>query len=180
MTAILVRTTTPLINPDLYRRINEGNVAQAAFPIAEITNLFQALIGPLEGVLLALAGLVIVVAGIGVMVSIYNSMNDRRRDIAVMRALGAGRGTVLTIVLLESILLALAGGACGFVLGHLLIGALSPQIVAHTGVSIGLFEYEQHEFILVPVLIALAAIVGFLPALSAYRTDVAKVLSNSP
>ena len=64
----------------------------------------------LEWVLLALAGLVIVEAGMGIMVSIYNSMSDRRRDMAVMRALGAGRRTVLTIVLLESILLALAGG----------------------------------------------------------------------
>jgi putative ABC transport system permease protein len=180
VTAILVRVANPFASQDLYNQINEGQVAQAVYPALEITKLFQGIVGNMERILLVLAGLVIVVAGLGILVSIYNSMSDRRRDIAVMRALGAERRTVLTIVLLESILLALAGGVAGFVLGHVLIGALSPQIVAHTGVAIGLFAFDQYELMLVPLLIVLAAAAGFLPGLAAYRTDVAKVLSTSP
>ncbi len=49
--------------------------------------------------MLGLAILVVVVAGIGILVSIYNSMNDRRHEIAVMRALGARRATVMSIIL---------------------------------------------------------------------------------
>ncbi|HEY5312132.1 MAG TPA: FtsX-like permease family protein [Pirellulales bacterium] len=180
VTAILVRAANQFVSPDLYNQINEGQVAQAVYPALEITKLFQGIVGNVERILLVLAGLVIVVAGLGILVSIYNSMSDRRRDIAVMRALGAERRTVLTIVLLESILLALAGGVAGFVLGHVLIGALSPQIVAQTGVAIGLFAFDQYELMLVPLLIVLAAAAGFLPGLAAYRTDVAKVLSTSP
>jgi putative ABC transport system permease protein len=180
VTAILVRAANPFVSQDLYNQINEGQVAQAVYPASEITRLFQGIVGNVERILLVLAGLVIVVAGLGILVSIYNSMSDRRRDIAVMRALGAERRTVLTIVLLESILLALGGGVAGFVLGHVLISALSPQIVAHTGVAIGLFAFDRYELMLVPLLIVLAAAAGFLPGLAAYRTDVAKVLSTSP
>ena len=57
--------------------------------------------------------MVVIVAGIGILVSIYNSMSERRHEIAVMRALGARRNTVMLIVLLESILLALGGGLLG-------------------------------------------------------------------
>jgi putative ABC transport system permease protein len=179
VTAILIRTNNPLWNPYIYKAVNKGQVAQAVFPASEIYQLFQGIVGNLEWLLLLLAGLVVVVAGIGVMVSIYNSMNDRRREIAIMRSLGASRQTVLAIILLESILLALGGGGAGFLLGHALLGVLSPLIVAHTGVSIGLFQFDGYELILIPGLIALASLVGYLPGLAAYRTDVAKALAGS-
>jgi putative ABC transport system permease protein len=97
-----------------------------------------------------------------------------------MRALGARRTTVMAVILLESILLALGGGLLGILLGHGLIQALDPIIVGQTGVSIGLLQFEQVELILIPLLVALAAIVGFLPSLAAYRTDVAKALTDRP
>jgi putative ABC transport system permease protein len=86
----------------------------------------------------------------------------------------------MIIVLLESILLALGGGACGWLLGHLLVWSLNPWLMAHTGVGIGLFQFVPLELVIIPGLIALAAIVGYLPALVAYRTDVAKALSATP
>ncbi len=179
VTAVLIRTNNPLWNPYIYKAVNKGQVAQAVFPASEIYQLFQGIVGNLEWLLLLLAGLVVVVAGIGVMVSIYNSMSDRRREIAIMRSLGASRQTVLAIILLESILLALGGGGAGFLVGHTLLGLLSPLIVAHTGVSIGLFQFDGYELILIPGLIALASLVGYLPGLAAYRTDVAKALMGS-
>jgi putative ABC transport system permease protein len=122
----------------------------------------------------------VIVAGISILVSIYNSMSERQHDIAVMRALGAGRSTVMVIVLLESILLALGGGVIGWMLGHFLIWALNSWLMAFTGVAIGLFQFVPLELVIIPGLIVLAAIVGYLPALVAYRTDVAKALSASP
>ena len=65
--------------------------------------------------------MIVIVSGIGILVSIYNSMSERQHEIAVMRALGAGRRTVMLLVLLESILLSLAGGLAGWVVGHALI-----------------------------------------------------------
>lgn len=182
VTAVLIRTNPKniLANKLLQRIINKGRDAQAVQPAVEIFSLFDTIISNLQLLLLALAVLVIAVAGIGIMVSIYNSMSDRRRDIAVMRSLGARRSTVMTIILLESILLSLGGGIVGFLLGHGLIGLASPWIVAQTGVSIGLFEFDWRELVLVPGLMLLASAVGFLPAMSAYGTDVSKALSTAP
>jgi putative ABC transport system permease protein len=195
VTAILLRTKTdnPIAGVALPRTINKEQVAQAVLPIREIYNLFNGIIGPFKTILLCLGGLVVAVAGIGVMVSIYNSMSDRQRDIAIMRSLGASRNTVMWVVLLESIMLSVLGGLGGVLLGHGLIAALNPYITAQTGVSIGLLEFATQtvrlfnrdwhvawELVLIPGLVLLASVVGFLPAMAAYRTDVAKALTASP
>jgi len=179
VTAILVRTD-PFRGTQLPTIVNEGSVAQAVLPIKEIANLFKGLVGPVRLLILMLAILVVVEAGIGMMVAIYNTMSERRREIAVMRALGAQRRTVLSIILLESILLALLGGLAGVALGHGLVAIASPLVETYAGISVGAFAFDILEVYLVPGLIALAAVVGYLPAMAAYRTDVAKTLSASP
>jgi putative ABC transport system permease protein len=120
------------------------------------------------------------VAGISIMVSIFNSMNDRRHEIAIMRALGARRVTVMLTILVESILLSLIGGFFGLLLAHGIIGACSPLIANWTGVAVGMLQFQTRELILIPGLILLASAVGYLPALSAYKTDVARALTNTP
>ena len=164
----------------LRRKINDGPVAQAVAPRVVIDELFDNIIGNVQIVLLIMAVLIVVVAGMGIMVSIYNSMSDRRHDIAVMRALGANRTTIMAVVLLESILLSLGGGGIGLLLGHGLIGLLSPIIVEETGVAVGLVQFQLAELYLIPGLIVLASLVGYLPAVAAYRTDVARSLTTTP
>ncbi|MGO8744891.1 MAG: ABC transporter permease [Thermoguttaceae bacterium] len=161
-------------------KISEELDAQAVAPVKEIAALLEGIVGNIQLVLLILAVLIVVVAGIGILVSIYNSMNDRRHEIAVMRALGARRSTVMAIILLESILLALGGGAIGLVLGHSLTAILAPVIAANTHVSVNALQFQGSELILIPGLIALASLVGYLPAVIAYRTDVAQSLISSP
>jgi putative ABC transport system permease protein len=180
LTAILVRTSSPAASIRLPNLINEGSAAQAVLPVREVRSLFDAIVGPIETVLLVLTGLIVVVSGVGILVSIYNSMSERRREIAVMRALGARRSTVRTIVLLESMLLSLTGGLTGWVLGRTMIAALSPAIAVRTGVVIGFPPMIPAELALVPALIVLSALAGYLPAMTAYRTDVAKALASAP
>ena len=185
VTAILIRTEGPdsdfmFLAMGLVDAVNEGDKAQAVHPAQVIRNFFDKVVGNVQLLLLVLAVLVVVVAGIGIMVSIYNSMNDRRHDIAVMRALGASRAVVMTVILLESILLSLGGGVAGLLLGHGLIGALSPTIATHLGVPISALDFQWNELVLIPGLTILATVVGFLPAISAYRTDVAKSLTAAP
>jgi putative ABC transport system permease protein len=180
VTAILLLLENDAYSLGLAKRINKGRIGQAVFPAREVATLFEGLVGHVRVILLVFAVLVVVVAGIGVLVSIYNSMSDRSREIAVMRALGARRSTVMLVVLLESILLSLLGGIGGVLLGHGAIAALSPIIVQWTGVSIHAFQFEFAELIIIPALVALAALVGYLPALTAYRTDVDKALSAAP
>jgi putative ABC transport system permease protein len=166
--------------PELIKKINKDSVAQAVLPIREMTTMFSTFVDPLRIVLLSLTVIIIIVSGIGILVSIYNSMNERQHEIAVMRALGAGRRKVMALVLLESILLSLGGGLAGWVVGHGLIAGLSPWIALQTGVSIGYLQFVGYELVIIPGLIVLASLVGYLPAMSAYRTDVAKALSATP
>ncbi len=198
VTSILIRTVSGLVTMGLRNTVNEGQQAQAVLPIAEIYSLFQNIVGPIQAVLLVITVLICVVSGVSILVSIYNSMSDRRHEIAVMRALGAGRTKILIVVLLESVMLALGGGFLGWFSGHLLIGGLASRIIEErTGVTIGFFDFAppvklfellgespiidwgvSSELLLIPGLILLAIVVGFLPALAAYRTDVAKALST--
>ncbi|MDR0610535.1 MAG: ABC transporter permease [Planctomycetaceae bacterium] len=150
---------------------------QAVQPVKEITVLLGSIVGNIQMVLLFLAVLVVFVAGIGTMVSIYNSMSERKQEIAIMRALGARRFTMMSIILLESILLSLGGGALGLLLGHVLIGGMSPWITEYTGIIVRSWSFQWTEVMLVPGLIILASLVGFLPAAVAYKQDVATSLA---
>ncbi len=181
LTSILVLCNSPLGPTVLDTVINKGEdrIAQAVAPTREIASLLDRVVGPMRLVLLVLTIMIVIVAGISILVSMYNSMSERSHDIAVMRALGASRGAVMTIILLESILLALGGGLIGVLLGHAMIGLASPYVVERTGITLSMFEFDRWELVLIPGLMVLATLVGFLPALSAYRTDVAKALSGS-
>lgn len=140
VSAILVRTSNPMFAQGLHTAVNEGQYAQAAFPVQVIYNLFDFMVRPVQQVLLLLTVMICVVSGISILVSIYNSMSERRHEIAVMRALGASRGHILRIVLLESMLLALGGGAIGFIGGHALLMLLAPYVELQTGVQISLLD----------------------------------------
>ncbi len=186
VTAILVLTKSIAGLPpeaaaqQIVTPINKGVVAQAVQPIGVITQFLATFLNPLRAILLGLTVLIVVVSGIGILVSIYNSMAERRHEIAVMRALGAGRTTVMRIMLLESVLLALVGGLAGWLLCHVVLSVLTPWLTDWTGVAFTAFHFTGAELLLIPGIIALASLVGFLPAWSAYRTDVAKALTANP
>ena len=190
VTAMLVRMD-PLYSIGIENRVNEGNVAQAVFPITEIRRLLDYFVSPVQTLLLVLTVLICFMSGVSILVSIYNSMSDRRSEIAVLRALGARRSTVYNIVLLESMVLSVVGGLMGIVGGHAMIAAFSGVIEDQTGVQIGFFELApalpvpipllssvSAEFLVIPGLILLAIVVGFIPATSAYKTDVSKSLGK--
>ncbi len=161
-------------------KINKGKdrVAQAVSPGGVVSRLLEGIIGPVRIVLLVLTILIIIVAGISILVSIYNSMSERSHDIAVMRALGASRSAVMGIILVESILLSLLGGLAGVLLGHAVLGLAGPLIEAHTGIVLRFWDFNWKESLLIPGLVVFASLVGFLPALTAYRTDVGRILGG--
>ena len=185
VTALLLDTASlPGLPPELMAMglrtaINEGRDGQAALPIAEIRMLLDLFVRPLELLLLLVTTLVVIVSAIGILVSMVGSSLERSRDVAIMRALGARRSHVLVVVLIEAVLLAVGGGLAGWVLGHLLVGAIAPLITTNAGVSASIFSAAPGaELLLVPFLVVLAILAALLPALAAYRTDVAKWLSS--
>ena len=180
VTAILVNmkgdsmTAAAMFSGEMKR----GHKVQAVNPIIPMQRLMSDILGNVRTVLVVLTGLIIVVSGVGIFVSIYNSMSDRRKEIAIMRALGAQRRTVFAIILAESILLCFGGGIFGILLGHGLVFSAAPIVQQQTGILISPFAFEPIELVLLPALIALASIVGVVPGLAAYRTDVARALAD--
>jgi putative ABC transport system permease protein len=175
---ILVRTKSPTASIMLAGELNEGMRAQAVNPIIVISRLMKLFVGNTRKLLLVLTALIVVVAGIGIFVSIYNSMSDRKREIAIMRALGASRVTVFSIILGESLLLCLGGGVLGLLMGHGLVVVAAPFIESQAGIMVNPWSFDVMELVLFPILIGMATLVGFLPGLTAYRTDVADSLSD--
>lgn len=162
----------------LETELNDGFQSQAVNPVAPMRRLLDNLVGNIKLALLYLTGLIIAVAGISIFVSIYNSMADRRREIAIMRALGARRQTVFSVILAESLLLCLGGGLAGLLLGHGLVLIAAPIVESRSGLLINPLAFEPIELIVVPITMLLAGLIGFLPGLTAYRTDVAAALSS--
>ena len=166
------------LNWSPFRPARSQKASQAVNPVAEVTRLFDLFVNPIRILLLFLTSMICVVSALSIIVGIYNSMNQRQGEIAVMRALGASRSKVMMIILCEAILLAVVGGLIGWIGGHALNAVLGPLIESKTGVEIGFFDFVPAEFLVIPVLIVLAVIVGIYPARAAYKTDVAKSLGK--
>ncbi|MGY8747271.1 MAG: ABC transporter permease [Pirellulales bacterium] len=188
------------LNWTAYRPERSQKAAQAVNPVMEVASLFQVFVDPIRWMLLALTSMICIVSALSILVGIYNSMNQRKHEIAVMRALGANRVRVMNIILCESVLLALMGGLLGWVMGHSLNGLLGPSVEDRTGVALGFFDFApaveisvltlgiipdslisasvSPELLVIPGLMLLAVLVGIYPAISAYRTDVSKSLGN--
>jgi len=167
---------SPIFAFGLYREINDRDDAMAAFPAAEIRKLFD-IVGNIDRLLLAQAILILVVAAVAIAVSIYNSMSERRREIAILRALGARRATIFSIVLLEAVTICFIGSAIGLIGGHLVVAAANGVLYKASGFVIPALHVQLLEWYILGVAVILGAISGIGPALGAYRTDVARNLA---
>jgi putative ABC transport system permease protein len=115
ITGVMVRTHGGYASIMLPYIINNGNEASAVNPASEMRKFFDVFLKPSTTILQLIAWLVTIVAGVGILVSIYNSVSARLREIAILRALGATRTRVLTLICLEAGLIGLVGGLLGLV-----------------------------------------------------------------
>ncbi len=181
VTAILVKAKAPIFSLQLYDKINREPHAQAAFAVNEIKNLFD-IVGNIDWAFLFITALVIIVALIGVMVALYNSLAERRREIAILRSLGAHRSKIFSIIALEAALTSFFGALFGVVLSKVLALVLKGFVLEKTGIEISVSLWSviggvPVELGLLLVVTLVGALAGILPAIEAYRTDVAKNLS---
>ena len=109
-------------------------------------------------------------------VSIYNSMNERRREIAILRALGARRLTVFGAIVAEAAAITTLGVAAGFVVYAVILATVAGVIRAQTGVVLDPLAFSPVMLWAPALMIALGALAGVVPAVKAYRTSVAEHL----
>jgi len=146
-----------------------------ANPADSVGGLFR-IVSNIDQVLLAMAIAVMLSSGVSILVALYNSMDQRRRQIAVLRVLGATRTRVFNLVLTESAMIGLLGSVLGVVLA-LLGGRLVASILAaRVGIVIEPALPIDGYLLIILSTIALSCIAGIIPSIVAYRTSVVRSL----
>ena len=140
--------------------------------------MFNQFLSTVQTVLMAVAYLVVVVASISIMIGLYMSIQMRRRDLAVMRALGAGAGDIFGAVILEAIFVTILGVAFGWLLGNVGTWLLSFYLSREYGLTIRSFTLSRQEIQAFAAVIMVGYMAGLVPAVQAYRRDVAKDLAE--
>ncbi len=158
---------------NLIFEINNQPYAAAVNPAWEMRQFFEGFMKGSRALLLSISALVTVVAAVGILVSIYNSVSARLREIAIIRALGATRMRVLTLICVEAGIVGLIGGIAGLVLGHALGAVGNLFFQRYVGEGINWLHVADEELVYVAVVVLIALLAGIVPALKAYRTPVA-------
>lgn len=157
-------------------RLQLQSMGYTATSPSETIRQVLATVGNVEIVLIAMAGVVLVSSGLGILLALYNSMEQRRRQIAVLRVLGASKGRILRLVLLESAVIGFIGTAIGWAL------------TIFGSAAVAGFLRDRLGFGIAPVLplhligmvsagsMLLAVLSGLVPAIRAYRVPVVRSL----
>jgi putative ABC transport system permease protein len=109
--------------------------------------------------------------------SLLSALRERRRDLALFRALGATRRTVMGLVIFEALIISLFGGILGLLLGHGLIGACAHFVKVETGVAFTASYLSGTDWLVLPGTAILGLLASLLPGIQAYRLGVLKNLS---
>lgn len=180
VSAVLLKLASPAVGWQLEQTINrQGKVATLAFPLETVMlDLFDKM-GWVNRVLELVAYLVVLVSASAITASVYNTINERRREFAILRALGARRRTVFSAIILESGLIGLFGGLLGYGVYAIILTVAAWVVREQTGVV--LHTMTPHPVhLLNPVgMAALGALAGIVPAVRAYATDIATNLLPS-
>jgi putative ABC transport system permease protein len=176
VTAVLVRARDISAAYQLYQELNAAPDVQAALPGAVLTQ-YLTLLGQGQQVLSLVAGVALVMAGLSVALTLYGAVLARQREIAVLRALGASRRTVLGVALLESLALGGVGLAAGGLLGYVAAAIIAARVRWDSAVAVQLAP-EPSLIGVTLVLLSIGLVAGLAPALRAYRVEAAAVLAQ--
>lgn len=178
ISAVMIRTKGSGAGRMLEFEINKGDQATLAWPISEsILQVFDKL-GWVVLVLEGVAILVVIVAAASILASLYNTMNERRKEFAVLRALGARRRTVFGVIVIESTAIAGFGALFGGLVYLATFSAASSIVRERTGVVLDVGMLHP-ALLWTPIgMLAMGALAGLLPAFKAYRTEVATTLAG--
>jgi len=166
---------TPANLPQVFDQLRRDTTITVAAPRQEIDKLFT-IVGNIDRIFVGMAIVVMISSGIGIMLALYNSMEQRRRQIAILRVMGCSQGRVFGLIVTESAVLGIAGAILG-----VLVSLVGARVVAgimkeRLGLAIDATMPLQAALMVVVAAIALAAAAGLIPAVMAYRTAVAKNL----
>ncbi len=178
VTAVLVQLHSPAMRFQYEQKIRGSTAVMAAVPINEIAKLYDQLLGTAKLVMLAVGYLVVVISALSILIGLYLSILQRKRDLAIMRALGASAYEVFGAVIIEAFWVTVLGIACGWVLGSVVSHGLGQYLAWRFGLVITAFNITREEGVAFAVVALVGLLAGVLPAWQAYRCDVAQDLAD--
>lgn len=174
VTAALVGVKSPLQIFTLQRDINDYSEEPllAVLPGVALQELWG-IVGVAETALLAVSVMVVVTALIGMMATIFSSLNERRREMAIFRAMGASPFAILGMLVLEAVLTATAGAILGLGLLYAALAVAQPIVDRAFGLFLPIDPPALRELLVLAAVVVASAIVSMVPALRAYRLSLA-------
>src|ERR1700686_3408030 len=166
ITGFLLRAKSRVDTLRLQREVDTfaGEPLMAIIPGVALNELWRT-VGYAEDALSVVTYFVL----LGMLVSIYTSLNERRREMAILRALGAGPRQVVLLLVLESGLLSAAGTLLGVVLVYALSLVAQPIVERQFGLFIPIEPLTPVSYGYVVAVLCFGLLIGFVPAAKAYR-----------
>ena len=174
VTAALIGLKSRIATFKLQRAINEypQEPLSAILPGAALQELWG-LVGTAETALSAVSLMVVVTALLGMVTMILTTLNERRREMAILRSVGAGPGTILGLLVSEAGVLVVAGVVLGAALLYAALLLLQPLIDKYYGLFIPLSPPTVYELELLAGIVVAGLVAGLIPALRAYKLSLA-------
>ncbi len=178
ITAFLVGLESRIAVLRLQRDINEYREEPllAIIPGVALSQLWS-VVGIAETALTAIAGFVVFTGLLGMLTTIMTSLNERRREMAILRSLGARPWHIFALLLSEGALLALIGSMVGVVLVYGGLAVAGPIIGAQSGIFLGALAPGFYDVAVIGVIVVASVVLGCIPAFRAYRNSLADGLT---
>jgi putative ABC transport system permease protein len=174
ITAFFVGLQSRMATFNVQRAVNEfrAEPLTAVMPGVALQQLWS-MLGIVEKALLLTAACVVAAGLLGMLAALLGTLSERRREMAILRALGAGPGTVSALLLLEAVLLTVIGTLIGLGLLHAAAWLGAPAIERSTGLALSLGWPSLAELKLLALVLSAGTAVGLIPAFLAYRRSLA-------
>jgi len=178
ITAFLVGLHSRIAAFRLQRYINEypDEPLLAILPGIALSQLWD-MIGTGESALLAVSAMVVLVGLTGMLTVLLASLNERRRELAILRSVGARPWQLFLLLMSEAGSLATAGAATGITLLYSVLLIARPYIESRFGLHLGISGLTTHEWLLLGIVLGAALLIGAIPAWRAYRYSLADGMS---
>ena len=178
ITAAMLGLNSKIATFSVQRQINEfrGEPLLAILPGVALQELWS-LMGSAEKALFVVSLFVVLTGLIGMLTAILTSLNERRREMAILRSVGARPWHIASLLIVEAFALALAGVLLGLGLLYLGIALAQGYVQANYGLFLPLALPSRYEWTLLGAILAAALLMGALPVWRAYRQSLADGLS---
>ena len=177
ITAMLIKFQNPMNIIQFPRQINEETNLQAAVPSYEISRLFK-LFGFGIETLTYLAYLIIIVSAFSLFINLFNSMRDRKYEMALIRTLGSSRSQLSFMIIFESLILTTVGFLLGLLVSRLGVMFVSSLMEESLNYNLNSFGILNEELWLLILSIFIGLISSIIPALQVYNLNISEVLGD--